>query len=296
MDVINQLLHHKLATYTKKQIGFSSRGVIQFQGEDRHYYFNYDKPLTNILQKKNSNPKYKEQIKSMAPKLVKNTLSNAYKTGTAINKIKKIYDEVRTRRVKKVLSGHSLKYKPDINETQSALKSYTNSIIIKGIKLKGLNGLSYIKYQHLNIKEYLKKLNGLKLLVDVKCTTLKDPDDDSTVDTFHTRSRVHVVLTAEELQNALQTCIDDITLDIENKALKGSGFTIQCIEDITIYINRYNPTRGASYIALPEWIANKKACINIKNNDKKCFKCSVQCGVYDVSKKVILKEYHVTKK
>ena len=101
----------------------------------------------------------------MASKITKNTLQNIYRTGSAVEKIKKIYDEVRTRRVKKVLSGHSLKFKPDITETESALKSYTNAMIIKGIKLKGLNGLSYIKYQHLKIKKYLKKLNGLKSLL-----------------------------------------------------------------------------------------------------------------------------------
>src|SRR5690606_37895330 len=29
--------------------------------------------------------------------------------------------------------------------------------------------------------------------------------------------------------------------------------------------------KGSSYIPLPTIIANKKACINIKNNDEKCF-------------------------
>ncbi|MCR9130885.1 MAG: hypothetical protein NXI12_15375, partial [Alphaproteobacteria bacterium] len=34
-----------------------------------------------------------------------------------------------------------------------------------------------------------------------------------------------------------------------------------------------------------DWVANKKACINIKNEDDLCFKYSVQCGFYELFKK-----------
>ena len=63
-------------------------------------------------------------------------------TSAAITKIKNIYDHVKHRRVRQVLTAHSLKYKPDTIDTTSALKKYTNSIQIRNIKLKGLNGLS----------------------------------------------------------------------------------------------------------------------------------------------------------
>ena len=33
---------------------------------------------------------------------------------------------------------------------------------------------------------------------------------------------------------------------------------------------------------LPKWIADKKACINIKNEDNKCAKYSTQCGFHNV--------------
>ena len=33
--------------------------------------------------------------------------------------------------------------------------------------------------------------------------------------------------------------------------------------------------RGSSYIPLPEWLANKKAIINPRNEDQECFKWSV---------------------
>ena len=42
-----------------------------------------------------------------------------------------------------------------------------------------------------------------------------------------------------------------------------------------ISIHRLNLTRGSSYIPLPDWLASKKAIINPKNLDEKCFKWSV---------------------
>ena len=39
-------------------------------------------------------------------------------------------------------------------------------------------------------------------------------------------------------------------------------------------------TRGSSYIELPEWIKNKKAVINPKNSDEKCFKWGVIAALH----------------
>ena len=42
-----------------------------------------------------------------------------------------------------------------------------------------------------------------------------------------------------------------------------------------ISIHRLNLMRGSSYVPLPDWLAKKKAIINPKNLDIKCFKWSV---------------------
>ena len=43
------------------------------------------------------------------------------------------------------------------------------------------------------------------------------------------------------------------------------------MEKLEIHTAEYNPTKGSSYIPLPDWISNKKAIVNIKNKDEKCF-------------------------
>jgi hypothetical protein len=46
---------------------------------------------------------------------------------------------------------------------------------------------------------------------------------------------------------------------------------------LTISITKPNSMTGASYVELPDFIKNKKALINIKNTDNKCFLYSILC-------------------
>ena len=121
----------------------------------------------------------------------------------------------------------------------------------------------------------------MKIVVDVDFKTIKN-DDMDTLQIVSTRSRVHNVLNQSELLKMLQKIIDDITTDIEVRSIKGSGFTIIGIQQLTIHYSKFTPARGAKYIDLPDWIKNKKGCVNIKNDDNKCFKYSIQCQIYDI--------------
>ena len=44
---------------------------------------------------------------------------------------------------------------------------------------------------------------------------------------------------------------------------------------LELYISKYNPLKGSSYIPLSSHLKNKKAIINMKNNEDECFKHSV---------------------
>ena len=57
------------------------------------------------------------------------------------------------------------------------------------------------------------------------------------------------------------------------------------IDKLKFNYDKYNPTRGGSYIALPDWLKLKRACINIQNTNDTCFMYSIQCGVCKVYEK-----------
>lgn len=56
---------------------------------------------------------------------------------------------------------------------------------------------------------------------------------------------------------------------------KDSGWTLYSVNYLELRINKYVPFRGSSYLKLPQWIENKKAVINVQNEDDKCFMWAV---------------------
>ena len=68
------------------------------------------------------------------------------------------------------------------------------------------------------------------------------------------------------------------------------------VKEIHMMYNKYNPTRAGKYINLPKWISLKKACINIKNKDEKCFKYAIQCGYHKIYEKSHSENFYHYKK
>ena len=62
----------------------------------------------------------------------------------------------------------------------------------------------------------------------------------------------------------------------EEKILRnGSNFIFESVNLLTYHIHKIDLKRGKSYIKSPEWILNKRATINPKNKDNKCFQYSI---------------------
>ena len=62
----------------------------------------------------------------------------------------------------------------------------------------------------------------------------------------------------------------------EEKILRqGNDFVFESVDALSYHIHKLNLKRGKSYIKSPEWILNKRATINPKNKDNKCFQYSI---------------------
>ena len=55
----------------------------------------------------------------------------------------------------------------------------------------------------------------------------------------------------------------------------GSKFVFESVDLLSYHIHKTSLKRGKSYIKSPEWILNKRATINPKNKDNKCFQYSI---------------------
>ena len=88
----------------------------------------------------------------------------------------------------------------------------------------------------------------------------------------------------EEVRSGNET--DDIIKGLLNSFLNnyqkeeiilrnGSNFVFESVDLLSYHIHKTNLKRGKSYIKSPEWILNKRATINPKNKDNKCFQYSI---------------------
>ena len=66
--------------------------------------------------------------------------------------------------------------------------------------------------------------------------------------------------------------IDEIETAIQKaEQAQGTGWVFESIIDIKLHTAEWNPLNAGSYIELPAYLKNKKAIINMKNQDDKCF-------------------------
>ena len=60
----------------------------------------------------------------------------------------------------------------------------------------------------------------------------------------------------------------------------GSNFVFESVGLLSYHIHKTSLKRGNSYIKSPEWVANKKAIINPKNVDNRCFEYSIVVALH----------------
>ena len=83
------------------------------------------------------------------------------------------------------------------------------------------------------------------------------------------------VYNLNNIGETVTSMITHMSQQIENPALRNSKFVFDSVMHMDISFHRLNLTRGSSYIPLPDWLSKKKAIINPKNLDMKCFKWAV---------------------
>ena len=98
-------------------------------------------------------------------------------------------------------------------------------------------------------------------------------DDDRVV--LALNSRMTAVHLGSDLDEVVNGMIAHMKKQIENPMLLKSSFRFDEIPFLDVNFHRLNLTRGSSYLALPDWIAKKKAIINPQNDDEECFKWAV---------------------
>ena len=139
------------------------------------------------------------------------------------------------------------------------------------------------------LRKYLLKENiKIKFFFSLNVLLLRDSHTNAEPDQTETdlESGIFTILQENQIDNCYNRGVENILLDFDKFLKKGSGWRLAKCLNITLRIAKYDPIPGCSYIKTPRKLSVKKAVVNIKNKDNKCFEysCLAELHKKDVTK------------
>ena len=124
-----------------------------------------------------------------------------------------------------------------------------------------------------NMTGLLRNNRNTKVKLILKCYMISERDNLIRDFPFHSEIEINVEGTDE---NEIYTTMTDTILErianlINGSSGGGSGWIFYKIIKLELHTASYIPLRGNTWIPLPKELADKKAIINMKNKDNKCF-------------------------
>ena len=166
-------------------------------------------------------------------------------------------------------------YDQGIEKEKSSLEGFANKYVVKG--KTDLTPFEFFKSKAAYLKEFLRNHKNIKVRFVLVCIMEqmgKSSDGKLSLtiqDKAYFNSETHINLESTDVKEILTKVIRSIIEKITIYQQNGSGWYFKEIVHLEIHTVNFNPMRGSSYIQLPDWIMRKKALLNIKNKDNKCF-------------------------
>ena len=224
-----------------------------------------------------------ETLKRVVKKKARNAREAIADFKVYIKNLKKDY--ITPSRLKKLSRQLEKKINKAIEEEErlftpvkekSAFKGFTSQYVIKGSPEYDIpTFLTVCKPFMINI---IDKNRNIKVRLYLNCFMKRiDPDDSKVIKKFAFHSIGQKVITeTTDLHEIYEKMIDEIEEEAQKvQNAVGSGWVFLEIENLTLHTVIWDPIKASSYIDLPKYLKNKKAIINMKNKDNKCFLWSV---------------------
>ena len=157
-------------------------------------------------------------------------------------------------------------------EEKSALNENVVDYVIKGDPLYGPSEFLHIAKPH--VINIMASNRNIKTKLYLNCLMSRSDPLGTIVKKFKFRSIGYKIITeATDPHEIYNEMIDEIEEEIQKvEQAEGSGWVFLEVENLTLHTDIWDPIKGSSYIDLPKELKNKKAIINMKNEDNdKCF-------------------------
>ena len=121
------------------------------------------------------------------------------------------------------------------------------------------------------IKEMLAKHRGIKFWVAIQVSYINPKKDDEKVLKVYLNTG-NLQLTNEfQLEEVMKTIKERILLRNAHFIREQSGLILKKIHSTRFKVAKYLPLGGSQHQELPEFLKSKKAIVNVKNKDNRCF-------------------------
>ena len=159
---------------------------------------------------------------------------------------------------------------PRIIQTKTSLKGFVKEYTIKSHNMTDEE--TFLNRCRLPVINFLSRNRNTKVRMILGCVMTKQ--DNYETKYFKSGSATEI-LEATDLPELYDIMVDNIKEEFATFLENGSAWRLHEVVKLVITINEYKPLRGSSYADLPKCIKDKKAIINIKNEDNQCFKWCV---------------------
>ena len=176
---------------------------------------------------------------------------------------------------RKALERAIKEYDQGLLKEKSALDDFAIKYIIEGEP--GITPHQFLIGKYKTLKEFFTYHRNIKFSMVLVCLMEQQIlcKDRGVVglnqDKAYFKSGTYNNLESTDVDKLTNKCINKIIEELEVYQKNGSGWYVNEVIQLEIHTVEYNPTKGSSYIPLPDWIKNKKAIVNIQNKDEKCF-------------------------
>ena len=100
----------------------------------------------------------------------------------------------------------------------------------------------------------------------------------------HFQSKPMVILTTEDIETFLKEAYAQLDKHVDKFTNDGSGWILDNVLSLSVNIAKYQPLKGSSYIELPKYLKDKKAIVNVKNQDDECLKWALLAALHPAKK------------
>ena len=191
------------------------------------------------------------------------------------SRIKKLFKQLE-KKEKKAKEEHDRIFTP--TREASAFRNYTNQYVMYNTVLNypPLEFLADAKPAIINIFNLNR---NIKTVLYLHCLMVRqEPGNPQIIIekfAFHSKG-LKLILEGTDEEEIYDEMVGEIEEEIQKvQDAVGSGWQFKQVEKLVLHTTRWDPINAGSYIESPAALKNKKAIINIKNQDEKCFMWSV---------------------